>query len=79
MSWGILDLVGFATMLVFAAPLALAGAELLVRGNRLLGGSLLAAALGMVVVERYITTPGDLPGLILGKLAGVVARPPDEE
>lgn len=77
-SWGILDQFGLAATLVFVAPLALAGLELLVKGNLTIGTSLLVVALAMVLVERYITTPSDLPGLVASKLVGTVAQSPDE-
>ena len=79
MSTGIVDILGSAVTFVLAAPLALAGLELLLGGNHLVGGGLLTVAAAMVLVEHYITTPGDLPGLVARKLVGFVARPPDEE
>ncbi|WP_436901111.1 DUF7533 family protein [Halovenus halobia] len=79
MSWGILDLLGSAATFVFAAPLALAGIELLVRGNLVIGASLLSVAVAMVLVDQFVTTPGDLPTMVASKLAGSVARPPDDE
>jgi hypothetical protein len=79
MSLGILDLLGSAMTLLFATTLALAGAELLLRGNLAVGIGLLGVALGMVVLDQYVTTPSDLPVLIAGKLVGAVAKQPDDE
>lgn len=79
MSQGILEMVGSAVTLVFAIPLVLAGVELLLRGSRFIGVGLVSVALGMVILDQYITTPGDLPALIVTKLVGAIARPPDEE
>lgn len=79
MSWGIMDLLGSAVTFVFVTPLALAGVELLLRGNLVIGAALLGVAVAMVLVDQFITTPGDLPAMIASKLAGAVARPPDEE
>jgi hypothetical protein len=78
MSWGILETLGSVTVLMVAIPPAFAGAGLLLGGN-LVGVALLGVALAMVAADQYITTPGDLPVLVVSKLVGVVARPPDEE
>jgi len=78
-SWGILRLLGSVTILVLALPPALAGVELLFRGNLLVGGGLLGAALTMVVLDQYVTTPGDLPELVAGKLRDALVGSPDEE
>ena len=78
MSWSILDLLGSAATLVFATPLALAGVELLVRGNLAIGMTLLGVAVAMVLVDQFLTTPGDLPAMVASKLAGAIANPPDD-
>lgn len=79
MSWGILDMLGSVATLVFATPLALAGGELVLGGNLLIGVSLVGVALAMIVVDRYVRTPEDLPAMVAEKLAAVVVRNPDEE
>lgn len=79
MSWGISEMLGSVTMLVVVVPPAYAGAELLFRGNLIVGTGLLAVAFAMVVADQYITTPGDLPGLVASKVAGAVVRRPDDE
>ncbi len=79
MSWGILEMLGSVTTLIVAVPLAYAGAELLFRGHLFVGVGLLGVALGMVVTDQYITTPGDLPVLVASKLVDAVVRQPDEE
>lgn len=79
MSWGILEMLGSLTTLMFAIPPALAGAGLLMRGDLFFGVGLLGVALAMVVVDQYILTPGDLPVLVASKFAEAVVRPPDEE
>jgi hypothetical protein len=79
MSPGILEMLGSVATLVSAIPPAFAGVGLLLRGNPIVGGSLLGVALGMVAVDRYVTTPGDLPELIASKVVGAVVRSPDEE
>jgi hypothetical protein len=77
MSWGILEMLGSVTVLMVAVPPAFAGAALLLGGNLVVGVGLLSVALGMVVADQYITTPGDLPALAASKLVGIVV--PDEE
>jgi hypothetical protein len=76
-SRGILDFVGLAVTVAFAAPLAYAGANMLLDGRTILGGALLLLAVLMIVVEEYVVTPGDLPGLVAQKATGKVAV--DEE
>lgn len=79
MSRGILELLGSVSILIVAIPPMYAGLELLVRGNLAIGGGLLAVAVGMVVADQYVTTPGDLPVFVANKLVGAVVRPPDDE
>jgi len=79
MARGILELVGFMTTVVFAVPLAIAGVDLLRRGSRLLGAGLLAAAATMLLIDRYVTRPGDVPGLIAARVVGLVASEPGED
>ena len=76
---GILRILGSVGILVLAVPPALAGAELLLRGNTLVGAGLLGVALTMVVLDRYVTTPGDLPELVVDRVVGAVLAPSDEE
>jgi hypothetical protein len=79
MSRGILEMLGSVSILIVAIPPMYAGLELLVRGNLLIGGGLLAVSLGMVVADQYIMTPGDLPALAAKKFVSGVVRPPDDE
>jgi hypothetical protein len=79
MSVGILEMLGSVTTLLFSITLALAGAELLLGGNLSVGVGLLGMAFAVVVVERYVTTPSDLPVLAASKLVDAIVRPPDEE
>jgi len=76
---GLLGMVGFMTTVVFAIPLTIAGADLLRRGNVVVGLGLLGAAAAMILVNEYVTRPSDLPTMILSKVAGTVVRNPDEE
>jgi hypothetical protein len=79
MSRGILEMAGFMTTLVFAVPLTIAGADLLRRGNVVVGLGLLGAAAAMFLVNEYVTRPSDLPTMIASKVAGTVVDEPAEE
>ncbi|WP_276270536.1 DUF7533 family protein [Haloarcula litorea] len=79
MAQGILDTVGLAAVLLLAGPIALFGLEHLVRGD-LFGAALyLGVAAGLVVVEQYLTTPTDVPGLVAEKTVGAVVKTDDED
>ncbi|WP_255170653.1 DUF7533 family protein [Natrononativus amylolyticus] len=76
---GIIDTVKLAGVLVLAIPAALAGLEFLfVRGEALTGGILLVLAVALVAVQRYLTLPGDLPGVLAKRVAGGASDEPDE-
>jgi hypothetical protein len=79
MSWGILEMLGSVTTLIAVVPLAFAGTALLLGGKLLVGLALLGVAVTMLGVDRYVTTPGDLPVLVATKLVDAIVRPPDEE
>jgi len=78
MGRGILDLVGLAVTLAFAVPVGLLGLDMLSKGDTLVGGGFLAFAVLMVVLQEYVTMPGDVPGRVAGRLLGGVAKDPDE-
>ena len=68
MRLGILDTVGLAGTLVFAIPAALLGIEFVVSGSRpFIGWVLIVVAALMVVVPRYVVTPGDVPERLAGE------------
>jgi len=81
MARGILETIGLAAALVLAIPIALFGAEHLVRGELLAGVLYLGIAVGLVLVEQYLTTPTDVPGLVAEKTVGKVTKTdePDEK
>lgn len=58
---GILDLVALAATLAFALPIGLFGVQLLSNGRILLGITGIVVAVGLVAVEQYVWTPGDVP------------------
>jgi len=74
MARGILETIGLAATLVLAIPIALFGAEHLVRGELLAGAVYVGIAVGLVVVEQYLTTPTDVPGLVAEKTVGKVVK-----
>jgi hypothetical protein len=79
MGRGILGLVGLAVTLAFAVPVGLLGLDMLTRGNTMVGGGFLAFAVLMVVLQEYLTTPGDVPGRVAGRLVGSVAKEPESD
>jgi hypothetical protein len=79
MARGILEMIGLGATLVFAIPIALFGAEHLVRGELIAGVAYVGIAIGMVAVEQYLTTPTDVPGMIAEKTVGKVVKTEDDE
>jgi hypothetical protein len=80
MAKGILGTIGLALTLAFAIPVALLGLQFLaLDGQPILGVAFLAIAVLMVAVEEYLTTPTDVPGMILGKTVSTVVDEPTEE
>jgi len=79
MARGILETIGLAATLVLAIPIALFGAEHLVRGEYVAGVAYVGIAVGMVAVEQYLTTPTDMPGLVAEKTVGRVVKTEDAE
>jgi len=79
MARGILETIGLAATLVLAVPIALFGAEHLVRGEFLAGVLYVGIAVGLVVVEQYLTTPTDVPGLVAEKTVGKVVETDEPE
>ncbi|MFC4988212.1 MULTISPECIES: DUF7533 family protein [Saliphagus] len=75
----IIETLSLAGVLVFAIPAALAGLEfLLVRGQPVVGAVLIGLAVALVLVQRYVTLPGDVPGMVAQRVAGAVSKDPDE-
>ena len=74
MARGILETIGLAATLVLAIPIALFGAEHLVRGEYVAGVVYVGIAVGLVVVEQYLTTPTDVPGMVAEKTVGKVVK-----
>lgn len=79
MADSIADLLSFATAVVVAAPIALAGLDMTLRGDTTWGVALLAVAAGVLLFEKYVTTPGDVPGMAVAKAVGLVAKDPEDD
>lgn len=78
MARSILGTLGLALTLAFALPVGYAGAVLLSEGRTTFGAVLLVVAVLMVVIERYVTTPMDVPGEIAGTVIGGAVKEPDD-
>ncbi|OAQ51525.1 hypothetical protein HTG_15835 [Natrinema mahii] len=77
---GIIETIKFAGTLVLALPAALAGLDLLLlRGQTAFGVALIGLAVGLVVVQHWLTTPTDVPELLAERVVGTVAKEPDSE
>ena len=69
MKLGLFDLIGLATTLVFALPLANYAVIQLLAGETAMGVGLLVVAVAMVVLPQYFLDPGRiLGGLVRGLL-----------
>ena len=75
---GILDLITLAVALAFAAPAALFGVETLLAGDPT-GWVFLAFAAAILVFERYVTTPTDVPVIAAQRATDTVVDTPDDE
>jgi hypothetical protein len=76
---GILDTIGLAATLVFALPVGLAGVAFVERGNLAIGLGLISVGIAMVLFEEYLTTPGDIPGLVVSSVTSKLVGDPDNE
>lgn len=79
MARGILETIGLAATLVLAIPIALFGAEHLVRRELVAGVGYVGIAVGLVLIEQYLTTPTDLPGMVAEKTVGAVVETDETE
>jgi hypothetical protein len=77
MARGILELIGLAATLAFAAPVALLGVEWLVQG-RPMGLLFLVLAALMIAVEELLVGPQDVPFKLAERVVGGIAKDPDE-
>ena len=78
-SRGIIGLIQLAATLVLAVPVALLGLQFLTRGELVAGSAFLAIAAGMVLVEKYVLTPRDVPGMLAERVVARVAKEPEPD
>ena len=78
MALGILDIVGLGASLIFALPLAGYGLGQVADGDPVVGGAAIVVAVLMVYLPQRITTPGDIPGKILGGAVESAVTTPEE-
>ncbi|TMT87752.1 hypothetical protein E2L06_14595 [Haloterrigena sp. H1] len=77
---GIIDTIKLAGTLVLALPAAIAGLELvLIRGQTTMGAALIGLAIGLVVIQHWLTLPTDIPELFAKQLVGVVTKEPESD
>lgn len=69
---GIIDMITLAVTVAFAIPVGLFGMQFLLSGQFVLGGVFVGLAVLMVVVEEYLTTPGDLPEIAAQHVVGAI-------
>jgi len=79
MQLGILDLLGLATTLVVAIPVANFGVTKLLAGEAVVGAVLLGVGVAMVVLPQYVLDPkrvlvGLLRGLLPARLRGTAGN-----
>ena len=79
MSRSLVEQVSFMVAVVIAAPVALAGVDMTLRGETTWGPVLLVFAGIVLLVEKYVTTPHDVPGVAVAKAAGIVAKEPEDD
>jgi hypothetical protein len=79
MTASIVETIGRMGTALITVPVVLVGLQFLVDGNVLAGTGFLAIAALMVGISEYIKTPTDVPGSTAQRVAGWIAKPPDEE
>ncbi|WP_129114644.1 DUF7533 family protein [Halegenticoccus tardaugens] len=75
---GILEMIGLGAALIFAIPVGVYGLTALLDGRALLGGTLVAVAVLMVLLPSRLTTPSDLPTKLAGAAIGKAVKDPDD-
>lgn len=79
MARSIVEQLSLAAAVVVAAPIALAGLDMTLRGETTWGVALLGVSVLILLVEKHVTTPGSVPGLAAAKVASAVAKDPGED
>ena len=79
MSRSIVGTLQFLASVVVAVPVAAFGLFKLGEGDPLLGVGFLALAVLVVVVEEVVTTPKDIPAMLVEKVGSRVVKTPDDD
>lgn len=79
MTRGLLETFGLAGSVLFAAPVALLGGELLLETAYLSGLGYLTVAVLMIVVPRALLTPGDVLTDSVERVVGWVVETDDQD
>jgi len=79
MTASIVETVGRMATAVLVVPVVVAGVSLLAGGQTGTGGLLLVIAGVMVAISEYVKRPSDVPGTAAQRVAGWLAKTPDEE
>lgn len=79
MARSIAEQLSFATAVVVAAPITLAGLDMTLRGELTWGPVLLGVSVMILLVEKYVSTPQDLPGMAAAKAVGIIAKEPEDD
>ncbi|QLK27667.1 hypothetical protein HYG81_08695 [Natrinema zhouii] len=77
---GIIDTIKLAGTLVLAIPAALAGLDFLfLQGQTAFGVALIGLAIGLVVIQHWLTMPTDIPELVASRVVGTVTKEPEAD
>ena len=79
MARSVVETIQLAATMTVVLPVVYLGIDFLVRGRHLIGGGFLAVAGLMLVLERYVVRPGDVPLEAAKRAAGLVADEDDAE
>jgi hypothetical protein len=80
MADGIIDIVQRASAVILSLTIALPGLDfLLLRGQYVVGGGLLALAALVLVVSEYVRSPSDVPATAAQRVVGAIAEKPEDE
>jgi len=80
MTTGIVDTFQQMGAIFIAVMLTLPGLDfLLLQGEPVTGASLLGLAAIVVLVSKYVSTPGDAAGGVAQRVVGWIVKPPEDD
>lgn len=79
MAAGIVETIQRMGTAVVVVLVAFPAVDFLLSGEYVVGAGLLAIAALIVVVSEYVVSPTDVPASAAARIAGKVAKEPDEE